>query len=184
MISSNGQSVIDRVVNVSKDIDSVNTSIRPTNESIQAKPAISNYTYDIELLDKTYDEFDNTTRFETTETGDIKIYKFIEQAETTYYLSMYAYSEYCTAGCTGIIILFTDGTKWSKPNEKIDMDVSGDNSKGSFEYRGFVTLTKTDRTIFSTKQIKAYKLYIFDQSYPYEYAKQLMKGCTAIINAK
>ena len=59
---------------------------------------------------------------------------------------------------TGVIILFTDGTKWTRQSE-IDVDAESD----GFEYSAFIPLTQEDLITFSTKKIKKFRLYIYDE---------------------
>jgi len=130
------------------------------------------------LVSKTYDAIDNKTTW-FTETDNCSIMKITEAGQTRYYLSIYAYSNYCTVNNKGVKILFSDGTKWVKLTEEIDTDAS-DNNKGNFRYSGFVRLNATDLKLFSTKVIIAYKVYIFDVTLS-EHEALLFQSATQII---
>ena len=85
------------------------------------------------------------------------IYKDISKKSTVYYLSLKTTGSTCVVYEKGVTVLFTDGTKWIKPNEKIDVDADN-----GFNYSAFITLSKQDLLLFSTKKIKKFRLYIFD----------------------
>ena len=55
--------------------------------------------------------------------------------------------------------MFTDGTKLTKPTEKIDVKYD----KG-YEYSAFITLTTADLTTLNTKKVKKFRLYIHDET--------------------
>lgn len=89
----------------------------------------------------------------------ISINKYIKKDKTTYYLYLRAVVSTAVFDGTGVIILFTDGTKMKK-SSKIDVDVS----KYGYEYSSFIRLTNNELKIFSVKEIKKIRLYIFDRS--------------------
>lgn len=91
-------------------------------------------------------------------TSSMNIHKYIRKTGTFYYLWLDTHGSTVVVDGTGVIILFTDGTKWTNP-EKIDVEAD---SKG-FEYHAFITLTQADLITFSTKKIKKIRLYIFDE---------------------
>ena len=62
-----------------------------------------------------------------------------------------------------MIILFKDGTKWTKSDEKIKVNII--NSEG-WGYSAFIKLTKEDLILFSTKEINKFKLYIYENNNP------------------
>jgi hypothetical protein len=101
-------------------------------------------------------------------TGEVKIttpygnqvgtlYKYINKKNTMYYLSLEIGSSGIHRG-RGVHILFTDGTKWSRPNEVVDVDY-----RSGFVNNVFIRITQSDLQIFKTKTIKKYRLYIHDQ---------------------
>ena len=109
------------------------------------------------------DEFTGVKKFSSPlsssmEISSVIIYKDINKGKATFYLSLRAYGSTVSVNGNGAIILFTDGTKWSK-NIKIDVEAE---DKG-FEYSTFIPLTLADLTILSTKKIKKFRLYIYDE---------------------
>jgi hypothetical protein len=86
------------------------------------------------------------------------IYKEISKTKTSYFLSLRTIGSTVNVNGTGATILFDDGTKWAKP---VKIDVEAD--KNGFEYTAFITLTQADLVTFSTKKIKKYRLYIYDE---------------------
>lgn len=114
-------------------------------------------------IDKQIDDFTNETKFNSPimngrQLSPMIIYKHINKDKAVYYLSLRTYGSTVNVNGNGVIILFQDGTKWSKAS-KIDVEAESD----GFEYSAFITLTPTDLTTFSTKKIKKFRLYIYDE---------------------
>jgi len=114
-------------------------------------------------IDKQIDDFTNEVKFNSPimngrQLSSMIIYKHINKGKTVYYLSLRTYGSTVNVNENGVIILFQDGTKWSRAS-KIDVEAD---SKG-FEYSAFITLTTADLTTFSTKKIKKFRLYIYDE---------------------
>ena len=114
-------------------------------------------------IEKEIDEFTNEIKFSTPSLSDgeispVSILKIISKGKTIYYLSLRTQGSTININKTGVIILFQDGTKWSK-DAKIDADVG----RNGFDYSAFITLNPNDLAIFSTKKIKKFRLYIYDQ---------------------
>ncbi len=86
------------------------------------------------------------------------IYKNINKNKSNYYLGLRTTGSTVVVDGTGATMLFTDGTKLTKP---VKIDVEAD--KDGFEYSVFITLTQADLATLSTKQIKKFRLYIFDE---------------------
>ncbi|MCX6210252.1 MAG: hypothetical protein NTZ59_12340, partial [Bacteroidetes bacterium] len=85
------------------------------------------------------------------------ILKNIDKGKSTYYFSTSIKSSGIYLG-KGVIILFSDGTKWSRPSEVVDVDYSS-----GFENNVFMKLTQSDIEIFKKKVIKKIRLYIHDK---------------------
>ena len=98
------------------------------------------------------------TTLRTPLLSDVSIQKYITSKGTFYYLSLRTKGSTVVVDGTGVIILFTDGSKMTK-SVKIDVD-AGSNG---FDYSAFISLTQKDLGILSTKQIKKFRLYIYDQ---------------------
>lgn len=114
-------------------------------------------------IEKEKDEFTNELRFSSPlmngrQISPMTIYKYINKGKTVYYLSLRTNGSTVNVNKSGVIILFQDGTKWTRAS-KIDVE-AGSNG---FEYSAFITLTPTDLTTFLTKRIKKFRLYIYDE---------------------
>ena len=73
-------------------------------------------------------------------------------------MNLEAKSNHLSYGGKGGIILFTDGTKMILQN-KINVSYSGDN----YNYNSFISLSQNDLLILSKKEIKKFRLYIYDE---------------------
>jgi len=87
------------------------------------------------------------------------IYKTISKGKVIYNLRLKTFGSTVIVDGTGAIILFEDGTKITKP---VKIDVEAD-TKG-FEYSAFLPLTQNDLEILSSKKVKKFRLYIYDET--------------------
>lgn len=130
-------------------------------------------------IERIKDEFTNELKFYTPsmmdgEISPVSIVKVIDKGKSVYYLSLNTIGSSVNVSKKGVIILFEDGTKWTR-NEKIDVDAGSD----GFEYSAFITLSPTDLTTFSTKKIKKFRLYVYDQEVNSKNAERfkMFTGC-------
>lgn len=114
-------------------------------------------------IDRSVDDFTGAVTLSSPLSNGFKltqlsIQKKVTKAVTRYYLSLRAYGSSAVVDGKGVIILFTDGSKLSKT---VDIDVEVD--KDQYEYTAFIPVTQADLLVLSTKKIKKYRLYIFDE---------------------
>jgi len=134
-------------------------------------------------IDRTYDDMEDEvtvrTPYRTCDSykdSDCKdmsviLYKCIKAGKVSYYLFLEAEGSTYTLSRRGVVIMFTDGTKWVRSSEKIDLDIKD----GEYKYSAFVALTSTDLTTFKSKTISKFRLYIYD-NYVGETEGQLFKA--------
>ena len=143
-----------------------------TNESIYYKYSTRN-DYDYLLLtepivlkesdfvkeiEREVDDFTKEIKINSPYNSQVGIlYKYIKKGVVTYYLSLEIGSSGIQRG-SGVYILFTDGSKWSRPNEKVDITY-----RSGFQNNVFIRINESDLNTFKTKTIKKYRLYIHDQ---------------------
>ena len=135
-------------------------------------------------IDKMTDEFTNEVKFSSPlmsgrQLSPMIIYKNINKGKVVYYLSLRTYGSTVNVNGSGVIILFQDGTKWTRAS-KIDVEAESN----GFEYTAFITLTPTDLTTFSTKKIKKFRLYIYDEEVNSSDAEKFELYTQCIKNAK
>jgi hypothetical protein len=106
------------------------------------------------------------------------IYKKINKSDTTYYLSLKAHGSTITVDGTGVIILFEDGSKLEKPDEKIDVKVG----QKDYDYSCFIRLSKDDIQLLRKNKISKDRLYIYDTNLSSFSAESLVKFTTCIVN--
>lgn len=116
-----------------------------------------------EKIKRRVDDFTGAINLNSPISNDLKIasmiiYKEISKTKTTYYLNLSTIGNTAVVNGTGATILFTDGTKWTKP---VKIDVRAGNT--GFDYSASITLTQADLNTLATKTIKKYRLYIFDE---------------------
>jgi hypothetical protein len=122
-------------ININKDIDPFTNEIH----------IYSDYNYESSY----YNEYPD---------NDITVHKYINKGIESYYLSIEIGSSGIYRG-NGVYILFEDGTKWSKPYEKIDINYYSN----SFNNSVFIKINKNDLLLFKEKSIKIVRLYIHDK---------------------
>jgi len=103
------------------------------------------------------------------------LHKYIRKGVTTYYLNLEAEGSTVNYSTRGVIVLFTDGTKWIKPTEKVSL-----NYRSGFHYSSFIRLTPADVELFSKKFIKGYKLYIYDSKLDISDAEEFVMGVNKV----
>ena len=116
-------------------------------------------------IEKDVDDFTDDVTLRTPLMNDMSITKSIKKGsiKPTYYLSLETRGSTLNYNGKGVIILFKDGTKWVRSEEKIDVKVVKGDGWG---YRAFITLTEQDLQMFSTKEVDKFRLYIYDNQSP------------------
>ena len=131
-------------------------------------------------IERNVDKFTNEIQINTNILSPITLYKHINKGKPiVYYLSLEAEGATLNYGTKGVIVLFSDGTKWTKPNEKVESTY-----RNGLHYSCFITLSPTDVELFSKKSIKAYRLYIYDASYESEDARVFANAIRKIKSMK
>lgn len=137
-------------------------------------------------IEKEVDDFTGEIRFTTPRPNQVgishnplgTIVKHIDKKGVSYYLSLDINSPGIFRG-NGAYILFTDGTKWSRPNEKIDVNYD----KG-YVNSAFIKITESDLQIFKTKTIKKCRLYIVDKEVDLVDANEFKVYSSLIVKSK
>lgn len=135
-------------------------------------------------IEKTIDDFTDEIKFSSPsingyKDSSVKIYRFLDKIKNTYYLKLRTYGSTLNINEKGVIILFDDGTKWSRASE-----ISVDTDSNRYVYSAFITLSTADLLIFSTKKIKKFRLYIYDEEVDKNYAEKFKQYVNCIRNVK
>lgn len=138
------------------------------------------------LIKKNVDDFSGEIEFKTPfsigqDWLPFFIIKSISKGKTTYYLKLTEKGSTLNVAEKGVYILFEDGSKIEKPNEKINVKAE----KGTqWEYSAFISLTSSDLVALKTKKIKKYRLYIHDKELSSMEQSILMMFANAISEIK
>lgn len=92
--------------------------------------------------------------------SNVILYKNILKGKIVYYLSLRTIGSTLNVREKGVYIIFSDGTKWSRPTEEIEVEAD----KNGYEYSAFITLSANDLLTFSGKGIRKFRLFIYDES--------------------
>ena len=132
-------------------------------------------------IDREIDKFTGELTISTKQ-SDVKLLKCINKNKpTVYYLRLESEAATINYGCKGVTVLFTDGTKWIKSSEKVDMNYYGTTT---FYATAFISLTPSDIKIFQTKNIASYRLYIYDTDITSEEANGFNKSFNKVVASK
>ena len=129
---------------------------------------VKGFTYSADYLSKDIkknkDDFTDDITIRTPLGKDMSITKIIRNGSIIpiYYLNLETFGSTLNVNVNGVILLFKDGTKWIRANEKIDVRVNG----SKWVYSAFITLNKEDLQLFSTKEVNKFRLYIYDNNKP------------------
>jgi hypothetical protein len=135
-----------------------------------------------------YDTTPSISREVDKFTGDVLIFtsmlrKYIRQNKTIeYFLILESEAHTVNYGCKGVTVLFTDGTKWIKSSEKVDVNISS--SGLSFYASAWIRLNQEDLKVLQSKKISAYRLYIYDTDLSIEESTRLSNAVKIIVNKK
>lgn len=108
------------------------------------------------------------------------LYEIIESGKVTYYLSLRSHGSTVNVGETGVIILFDDGTKMSKPTVEINVDLD----EIGFKYSSFIHLTESEVKSLTTKKIQKFGLYIYDKKVNPRFTEKFTYYVMCIIDKK
>jgi len=118
--------------------------------------------YDEMMSRKEKDDFTDEIKIDCPVLGNpmatIHIVKIFRNGKVYYFMDLMTLGSTCVVDGKGVIILFTDGTKLTKSEIEIDVDVSNND----FRYTAFFPLTLNDLNSLSSKIIDKFRLYIFD----------------------
>ncbi len=106
------------------------------------------------------DKFEDKTTFYSPYVGQISLGKSIGEGEDgSVYMFLVANGSQFSINKKGLIILFNDGNKISKPNEAITVKMG----KGKyFDYKATIKLNEEEIKLFTEKTVTDFRLYIYD----------------------
>ena len=138
-----------------KILDSLKKEYYNKLDSLTASSYINNAYKGIE---KSKDDFTDEITYRSDYLKPIGITKIIDKGVVSYYLSLRTNSDNVNFNIKGVYVLFTDGKKWIKLNEKINVHLDI-----NFNYTAFIKLSASDLKLFQSKKINKFKLYIFEE---------------------
>ncbi|MGQ2985028.1 hypothetical protein [Flavobacterium sp.] len=115
------------------------------------------------------DKFEKSETYYTPTEEGISFMKVKKGGKSSTYLSVSVPGSTLNVNKKGLYILFSDGTKFSKPEAKIDVDA---NSSG-YRYSAFIWLTQAEILMFTKKTITDIKLYIYTDPIETESSKMV-----------
>ncbi len=138
-------------------LDSLKKVYYSNFDSITAKSYLD---YALNSIEREKDDFSNEITFNTDLLKPVSLTKIIKGKNVVYYLSLQTKGSTINYNIKGVYLLFTDGKKWVKLNEAIDLNYSD-----GYTYSAFIRITPSELKLFQTKKIDKFKLYIYDEKF-------------------
>ena len=112
-------------------------------------------------VEREIDEFTGEIKINTpnlsSSSSPVKLYKNIDKGVVKYYLRLRSNGNTVNVNQKGVILLFSDGSKWVKDSH-IDVEVG----RSNYYYSAFISLTPEEVDMFINKEISKFRLYIYD----------------------
>lgn len=122
---------------------------------------------DCSKIQKVVDDFTGAVEYNTpmikpksSRTYSAILFRNINNGKPIYALRLEASGSTPNLNKAGAIIMFSDSTKWEKPNASIDVEVGKD---GRYEYSTYITLTDEELAMLASKPLWKFRLYIYDR---------------------
>ena len=133
----------------------------------------------VNLLNRYLSETDKFSGEKTYYGGGTKVsfMKVIGKGKSSQYVSVNVYGSTLNYGCYGVYILFENGKKIVRSNEKVDTDYSD----GKWKYKAFFTPTLNEINLLKTQKITAVKLYIYDADVDDNESNTILKDAKIIL---
>ena len=108
------------------------------------------------------DDFTNEIKIDCPVLGTpartVHLIKTINRGKVQYFMRLMTQGSSVVVDGKGVYILFTNGTKLMKEGAKVTVDTD----HNGYSYSAFLLLTSSDLKILASKNIKKFRLYIFD----------------------
>jgi hypothetical protein len=130
-------------------------------------------------IEKKVDKFTGEITLSTKYTDWAQFYKFKREGIEFVVLSLFVDGYSSSYGEKGVIILFSDGTKIEKPNEKIDSKYLSNNV---YRHSAWVTLNESDLEILKTKTMTDFRLYIYERKISENKAIKVLEKLNCLLN--
>lgn len=108
-------------------------------------------------IEKSVDDFTGEVSIFSPLKRGVGVQKNIKKGKSVTQLILRLPSDRLLRG-KGVIILFSDGTKWSRPNEQIYVEVE----KSGYSLNSIINLTAQDGALFQKKRIKKFRIISAD----------------------
>jgi tetratricopeptide (TPR) repeat protein len=135
--------------------------------------------FKVNLLNRYLSETDKFNGEKTYYGGGtiVSFMKVIGKGKSSQYVSVNVYGSTLNYGCYGVSILFENGKKIIRSNEKVDTDY---NDSG-WRYKAFFTPTLNEINLLKTQKITAVKLYIYDADVDDSESNTILKDARIIL---
>lgn len=127
----------------------------------------------------TIDEFTGEKTITTSMIDPISMIKVIKGKSVVYYLSLKSYGKTKVVDKKGAIVLFSDGTKFSKQTAEVDYEQGTGGER--YIYTAFIELSSSEVAKFAEKHVTDIRLYIFDNEIGERNARELKCGTTQLL---
>jgi hypothetical protein len=139
----------------SKRLDSLKKTLFTSLDSFVRESTINNVN---QCIFKKTDEFSGAITYFSIASEPISFMKVKTGSTTKYFISIHTYDDDPHYNTKGVFILFTDRSKWVRPNQIVKL-----NYNDGFKYSSIIELSPHDLIIFQTKRISKFRLDQFEE---------------------
>ncbi len=107
----------------------------------------------------------------------VSIAKFVKRKSSNQYIFIDVPGSTLNYGCYGVYILFENGKKIVRPNEKVETNYSS-----GWSYRAFFTPTANEINLLKSYKVVAVKLYIYDTDVDSKEADDLLEAAKVMLS--
>jgi len=133
-------------------------------------------------INKEYDQFRGTTRYFTNYVKWMSFAKVITGKDTLFFLSMWTQSTVPNYHSKGVIVLFQDGSKIEKPEEKIDCKIGAVSQYGTiYNYATTILLTEKEVEQFKTKLATGFQLFLPERTWGEKKAVKIQESFNCLL---
>lgn len=128
---------------------------------------------------KTVDKFENEVKYKADFPKWFEVIKYVKGTDTSYYLSLWTEGTSGLYAKQGVVILFNDGTKIERPNEKVECEFR---TGAMYDFTSFFRIGKSELEQLKTKTTAGIRLYIIDREWGDKKAENIKQQIICLVN--
>ncbi len=178
--------VVATLMNCSTIAESYKSGLKEWNDKKQEIDTAQTDDAICSKIEKQKDDFTNEIKYHSpfaTASGiqlNAIIFKTIKNGGDNYSLMLETDGSTLNYNEKGVIVLFSDGSKWVDSNSDISVEPNAASDISPWKYSAIMSLSENDINIFKSKSIDKFRLYIYDHEMDKFEAKKLRIRITCL----